>query len=139
MEERINDKIIEIEKYFEELNEATPMTIEEYIQNTTKKRACERLTEIIIEAVEDIAFLLAKEKQIPVSEEDKIFLVLAKNNIISKELALKLKDAKGMRNIIAHEYGRVDDEIVFTTVTEELESDTQEFIKEVNKTLDKAR
>ena len=38
-----------------------------------------------------------------------------------------------MRNILAHEYGEVDDEIVFNAVTEELEKDAIEFIKNIKK------
>ena len=36
-----------------------------------------------------------------------------------------------MRNIIAHEYGKIDDKIVFEAITEELERDVKEFIKKV--------
>jgi uncharacterized protein YutE (UPF0331/DUF86 family) len=49
--------------------------------------------------------------------------------IISKELSIKLKNAKGMRNIVAHKYGTVDDRIVFEAITEELLKDANEFIK----------
>lgn len=40
-----------------------------------------------------------------------------------------------MRNIIAHEYGTVNDEIVFHAITEEIERDTIEFIEVVKKKL----
>jgi len=40
-----------------------------------------------------------------------------KNKIISAELAQKLKDAKGMRNIISHQYGTINDEIIFEAIT----------------------
>jgi uncharacterized protein YutE (UPF0331/DUF86 family) len=35
---------------------------------------------------------------------------------IDKRLSSKLKEAKGMRNIIAHEYGNIDDKIVFKSM-----------------------
>jgi len=67
-------------------------------------------------------------------EEDKeTFDILAKGEIISNELAIKLKDAKGMRNILSHQYGNVDDEIVFESITEELDKDVREFIKLLGK------
>jgi len=55
------------------------------------------------------------------------------NKIISEELCSKLKDAKGMRNIIAHEYGKIDDEIVFEAVEEQLISEVNEFIENIKK------
>ena len=42
-------------------------------------------------------------------------------------LAKKLRDAKGMRNILAHQYGKVEDKIVFNA-TKEIEADVNEFI-----------
>ena len=50
-------------------------------------------------------------------------------------LAEKFKDAKGVRNLIAHKYGEVDDKIVFHSLTEELEKDVMEFMKEVEKSI----
>jgi len=38
-----------------------------------------------------------------------------------------------MRNIIAHEYGEIDDEIVFNAITEELIKDVGEFIKGIER------
>ena len=40
-----------------------------------------------------------------------------------------------MKNLIAHQYGRINDEIVFKAVTEDLEKDVEEFIKAVEKVL----
>ena len=40
-----------------------------------------------------------------------------------------------MRNIIAHEYGKIDDELVFHSITEELEKDILDLIKEIEKLL----
>ncbi|MCH7723429.1 MAG: aminotransferase class I/II-fold pyridoxal phosphate-dependent enzyme [Bacteroidetes bacterium] len=47
------------------------------------------------------------------------------------DLEEKLKEAKGMRNIIAHEYGKIDDVLVFEAVTEELIPDVKEFLNSV--------
>lgn len=37
-----------------------------------------------------------------------------------------------MRNIISHQYGKVDEEIIFETIREELDSDVRKFIKILN-------
>jgi uncharacterized protein YutE (UPF0331/DUF86 family) len=62
-----------------------------------------------------------------------VFDILKDNEIISKGLCEKLKDAKGMRNILSHQYGSVDDGVVFHALTEELEKDVEEFVKKIKK------
>lgn len=132
MDGRINDKIREIEKYIEELGSIKPPALEEYIYDFRAKAACERYAEKIIEAVIDLAFLIVKDKKLTFPENDiQTFDILLQNKIIAPELCERLQDAKRMRNILAHEYGEVDDEIVFHAVSEELEKDTKDFIRAV--------
>lgn len=97
-----------------ELSGIGPGNFEEYREDYKTKAACERYFERIIEGVVDLAFLVIKEQNLKIPEDDKsAFDVLKNESIISEDLCNKLKDAKGMRNILAHEYGSVDDELVF--------------------------
>ena len=134
MEERIGDKINEIEKYIEELLAITPESFEEYEKDFKINAACERYFEKIIEAAVDLAFLFVRHKQYDSPSDDKaVFEILAKKEIIPQELAERLKEAKSMRNFIAHEYGKVDDSKVFQAIKEELEDDINKFIKSIEK------
>ena len=134
MSKRITEKIEEIETYLQELGEIIPATFEEYKTDFTKKAACERYFERIIEAIVDLAFIIIKEKKLKTPEEDKeTFDILSAEEIIIKKLAEKLKDAKGMRNILAHEYGKIDDELVFNSLAEELFDDIEEFLRNMKK------
>ncbi len=138
IKERINEKINEIEKFREELFKFVPreIEIEEYKQDLETKAICERYLEKIIEAVEDLAFLVVNYRGLKYPEYEKeIFDILSENKIISQSLAKKLKEAKGMRNIIAHQYGKIDDEIVFEAITEQLEKDVSEFLSMIEKVL----
>ncbi len=129
---RINDKIKEIQKYLSELNKIAPESFHNYKNDLKTKAACERYFEKIIESVTDLAFLIIKEKKYRVPEEDKeAFDIISNENIISKELSVRLKEAKGMRNIIAHQYGKVDDELIFHSITKELKSDVKRMIKSI--------
>jgi uncharacterized protein YutE (UPF0331/DUF86 family) len=128
---RITDKIDEIEKYLEELSKIMPQTLVEY-QELKTRAVCERYFEKIIEAVVDLAFLVIKFKSLKIPEDDKsTFNVLLEAGIIPGDLSEKLKEAKGMRNLLAHKYGYIDDEIVFESITEELEKYVSEFIKKI--------
>ncbi len=131
---RKKDKIQEIKKFLDELGSVLPSSFEEYEGDFKIRAICERYFEKIIEAVVDLSFIVIKEMGLRIPEEDKeAFDILAKEKIISEELSEKLKDAKGMRNIISHEYGKIDDEMIFESVTEELKKDISEFIKVIEK------
>jgi len=126
---RIEDKIDEIDKLLDELIEIMPNDFNEYNSDFKTKAACERYFEKIIEAAIDLAFLVIKDRRLQLPEEDKrVFDILSREKLISEDLAIKLKEAKGMRNIIAHKYGKIDDELVFNAITDELIDDMTEFI-----------
>ena len=102
-EDRITDKINEIEKFVIELEENIPLSLENYVINYRLKAICERYFEKIIEAVVDLAFLVIKKKELSIPEEDKhAFDILFKSDIISNNLNLNLQNAKSMRNFLAH-------------------------------------
>ena len=131
---RIADKTKEIGEFLEELKSIMPSGFEDYKSSIEKKAACERYVEKIIEAVTDLAFLIIKSKKLRLPEDDiDAFNILLENKIIDDDLSSKLKNAKGMKNIISHQYGRIDDEIVFEAITEELERDVRKFVEVVEK------
>jgi len=136
MKNRIKDKIIEIEKFLKELETSLPENFEEYKTNFKLRAIGERYFEKIIEGVVDLAFFIIKEKNLNLPEEDKqAFDILAKNKLLDLNLSTRLQNAKGMRNIIAHEYGRIDNELVFRSLVEELIPDVQEFLNQIKKIL----
>jgi uncharacterized protein YutE (UPF0331/DUF86 family) len=129
---RINDKIKELEEYLQELLEIIPENFEEYKDSFEKRAACERYFEKIIEAIVDLGFIFIKENNLnPPEDEEGIFKVLFNEEVISERLSEKLKDAKGMRNFIIHQYEKIDDEIVFNVIKEELIKDIEEFINKI--------
>ena len=128
---RINDKIVEIEKYIEEFSALIPSSFNEYKDNMVKA-ACERYVEKIVESLTDLAFLVIKYKRLKLPEDDiHAFKILFDDGVIEENLFSNLKLAKGMRNIIAHQYGDIDDKIVFDSLGKLIE-DSEEFIKKVN-------
>lgn len=127
---RIKDKINGVHAYLEELSRIVPSEPGEYKSNNLVKAACERYFEKVIEAITDIAFMVVVKRKLRIPEDDiDAFKILLENKIIDEELYKKLKQAKGMRNILAHQYGTINDEIVFEAITEDLEKDAREFIE----------
>ena len=126
---RITEKTEDINIFLEELKSIIPSSLEEYKSSLEKKAACERYAEKIVEALTDLAFLTIKSKKLKIPEDDiDAFNILLENKIIDSSLAARLKNAKGMRNVISHQYGNIDDAVVFKAITQELEIDAKKFI-----------
>ena len=120
--------------YLEELQSILPQSLKEYQESLEKKAACERYVEKIMEAATDVAFLTIKQKKLRIPEDDAdAFTILQEENIIDDALAKSLKEAKGMKNILAHQYAKVDDTIIFEAITAELPRDIKKFIKRLPK------
>lgn len=131
---RIKDKIKEINTYLAELESFMPESFAEYNNDLKLKAACERYFEKITQAIIDLAKLILKEKGYKMPEErEELLDVLEKERIITTELSINLKQAKGMRNILAHRYGNIDNEIVFNSITKEITRDAKRFVKEIKK------
>jgi uncharacterized protein YutE (UPF0331/DUF86 family) len=74
MEERINERINEIELYLEEIENWLPEDFEEYMQDSKVRRACERNFEVISEYVVDIALYLIRLKKFRIPNDDEVHL-----------------------------------------------------------------
>jgi uncharacterized protein YutE (UPF0331/DUF86 family) len=129
---RIEEKIVELEKYLEEFNLIEIPEFEEYIKDIKIKAISERYFEKIMEVIINLTLLLIRYKKLKQPEdEDHAFSILSKNKIISEDLSKRLKDAKDMRNIIIHNYLKVEDIIVYQAVTEEIIRDSDEFLEKI--------
>ena len=128
--ERILARLDEVDGYLSELRQIAPATFEQY-QQVEKRRACERLLQIAIEGVIDVCSLLVAGRRLGLpGEEDDLFEKLADAGLISTSLRDRLRRMKGFRNLLVHEYGRVDDRLVFEVVQSRL-GDFEDFRREV--------
>jgi len=123
-------RIDELDGYLRELHEIMPASFEDY-KKIEKRRACERLLQISIECVIDICALIVSGLRLGLpSEEDDLFEKLEQAEIISSSTKGTLKKMKGFRNILVHEYGRIDDELVYEVLKNKLD-DFDVFKKEI--------
>ena len=120
--DKILEKLREMDTYLNELEKILPSEKKEYLQNLTKRRACEKTIELAIENVIDVISLIVSFNKLgPPQSEDSLIDLISKNNLLSSTLILKVKKMKGFRNILVHRYGDVDDKRVFKYLTEELD------------------
>ena len=64
------------------------------------------------------------------SEEDDLFERLAQAGVISPLMKETLRRMKAFRNILVHEYGRIDDQLVYETLQNKL-GDFEVFKQEI--------
>ncbi len=136
MNDILKEKISEIGGYLTEIEEKAPDNLENYLKSRDAQLICERLFEITIEAIIDLVFVFINEKKMNMPEDDESALdLLTEKNIISLNLAKKLREARRMRNIVAHKYGRIDSSLVFNAIREELPRDIREFLHCIRRAL----
>ncbi len=129
--DRVLAKIDALDGYLKELEQVVPGSFAEYLRNNEKRRACERLLQISTEAVLDICHLLVTGLRLGLpGEEDDVFEKLDQSKLLSSELIAKLRSIKGFRNILVHEYGGIDDSIVYKIATGHVD-DFKDFRREV--------
>lgn len=122
--ERILVKIDQLRGYLQELDEIKPSTFAEY-QRVETKRACERLLQLSVEVVIDICHVLVTELRLGLpAEEDDLFRKLTEARVLSVEMEGILRLMKGFRNILVHEYARIDDRLVYRALLDK----TRDFV-----------
>jgi len=134
--DRILAKLDELDGYGRELRQIVPQTFEEYLQKVEKRRATERLLQISVECILDVCHLFVSGLRLglPAQEDDLVGRMDAAG-LISPDLAGLLRRMRRFRNILVHEYGEVDDHIVFETARERL-ADLVRFRGEILKALE---
>ncbi|MCZ6549132.1 MAG: DUF86 domain-containing protein, partial [Deltaproteobacteria bacterium] len=68
--------------------------------------------------------------------EDDLFEKLAAAGVFSPEMRETVRKIKGFRNILVHEYARIDDLLVYEAATQKL-SDFEAFKREMIQALDR--
>ncbi len=96
-------------------------SLQAYAQNTRLKKAVERALHVAVEACLDIAWhLIAKEGfRYPQDHQD-TFRVLAEEQIIAQDLLPPLLDMARFRNLIVHDYAKIDDTRVYGILVKRL-------------------
>jgi len=120
--ERILAKLDDLDGYLGELRQVVPETYARYMESVEKRRACERLLQMSIDCVIDVCALTVSGLRLGLpAEEDDLIEKLEQAGLLSSGTAKMLKTMKGFRNILVHEYGRIDNPIVFTMAATRLQ------------------
>jgi len=106
-------KLTELDEYLKQMGEFSSVTLEEYLRDWKVQRIVERTLQMMIETCADIANHIISDRgyRTPDNYGD-TFRVLHENGVFKSDLfEIMLKMAR-FRNIVVHQYDKVDEAIV---------------------------
>lgn len=134
---KIISKLNRLDEYLGYLKDIQKVNRKSFVSDYHFFGLAERYLQLSIEAVLDIGKLLIIFKNTRRPEDNQeIFLVLGKNKIISNKLAGELRGIAGFRNILVHDYEKIDREIVYQKLHDNFK-DFNNFKREILKFLRK--
>ncbi|MEX0934971.1 MAG: DUF86 domain-containing protein [Candidatus Paceibacterota bacterium] len=108
--EFIQTRIENLDQYLSELEEFLEHhTDTEIKESTTFQRVLERVVQLVVDEALTINSHIVKYEELHTPDDYfSTFLILAKNEVISHDLAERIAPSVGMRNRLVHEYETVD-------------------------------
>lgn len=124
----IENKISDARKYLKILERYKKYSKEEILNDIDVKGALERYLYLATQSVIDLAEAIIAYKKFrkPTTLSD-TFYILNEENIITTDLMEKMIKMTGFRNTIAHDYAKLNYDIVYNTLHNNLK-DIQEFL-----------
>lgn len=132
---KIVAKLEKLEEYLKYLTAIQKVNRHSFLTEFYYYGAAERYFQVAIEAMIDIGKLLIIEKKLPKPDDNQeIFDILYQHQIISLQLNNRLRGIVGFRNLLVHEYQKVNREIVYEKLQKNL-NDFKNFHQAVNRYL----
>lgn len=108
---------------------------ESFLKDPFLTASAERYLQVAIQAILDICNHIAADLGLEApSEYRQVPEILAERKLLPTKLAKKISSMIGLRNILVHEYLKLDRRLVYKVLTEDL-GDFAKFIKAVGKFL----
>jgi uncharacterized protein YutE (UPF0331/DUF86 family) len=116
-------KIAELEEYLEQIREFSSITAEQYAGDWKIQRIVERTLQMMIELCVDIANHIISDRRlrVPVTYAD-TFKVLSEAGLIDQNLYNTMEKMAKFRNIVVHNYDRIDQSIVVMILRKNLDN-----------------
>lgn len=131
--QKIFEKIYQLDEYISNLRQLKKEIRSEkkFLSDFRHYGLVERYLQLCCQSIIDISHLIIIEEGIekPESQKD-IFSAIREKKIISQELFSNLKGVTGFRNILVHEYGKIDRKKVYHYLIKRLK-DIERFREEI--------
>lgn len=128
---KIYSKLESLKSYIAILNSVKNVSLDEIEKDDIKRGAVERYLQLAIESCIDIAELIISDQRLPAPSTSKETIeILGKEKIIDGEFAERFSKAASFRNILIHDYLKIDYKELLRNLKENLK-DFDRFIKEI--------
>jgi len=109
----VYQKLQTIKECTEELEDFLNQTSDkEFLSDRGKLRIAERLVQLIADGMIDINQHFIRELKLDISEDlQGTFMIMGENGILPKEFTEKIAPVTGVRNILVHQYEKLDKEM----------------------------
>ncbi|HLC88640.1 MAG TPA: DUF86 domain-containing protein [Candidatus Nanoarchaeia archaeon] len=110
--------VTDLQRYLHDLEEILPEE-DEFLNNKSHQYSVSMLMMNIINVCVDLGAEVVSLKQLGYPETYRdIFQILEKEKIITASLSKKMKNLVGLRNLLAHEYGAINLELLYEQAKE---------------------
>jgi len=127
----VENKISTVKKYLKILENYKRYSLKKIVKDISIRGAVERYLYLAVQATIDLAEAVISLKNFrkPATMGEN-FVILQEEKIIDHKLTEQLVKMVGFRNIIAHDYGEIDYDIVYDILHNRLR-DIEKFIKKI--------
>lgn len=117
----IGRKIAQIDDYLNQIQEFSTLSLRSYKKDWKTQRIIERTLQILIEVCIDLANHIISDQgmRVPVGYAD-TFQVLMENGVIRKKLFETMEKMAKFRNVVVHQYEKIDPVIVVSILHKNL-------------------
>lgn len=120
--ELILRRLVNLEAYLEQLTPYRDLELDAYRQDWKTQRIVERTLHLAIEICMDVADHIVADRRLRVPETGaESFEILADADLLPKDLGRALALMVGFRNILVHDYTKLDPRIVIRVLRTDLE------------------
>jgi uncharacterized protein YutE (UPF0331/DUF86 family) len=118
----IRRKLAELAEYVSQVSEYRDLTVERYLADWRTQRIVERTLQMAIEVCLDVASHIVADRRLRApSTYAETFEILVQAGLLSPDLGRVMVEMTGFRNVIIHEYTRIDAEVVIRVLRKHLE------------------
>ncbi len=117
----VQNKINKIEGYIKEVEPILKFSANEILSDYTKLRTLERDFQLIVDTVIDInTHIISSENLRAPEDATETFHILGEAKILPVEFVEKFSPVAGMRNIVVHDYEKVDVEKMINDIKKDI-------------------
>jgi len=136
--EFIYKKLETATEYIKELSDFLEQnTDDEIFSDTGRLHIAERLVQLIVDGMIDVNQHFIRELNLEIPDDlQSSFLTIGENGILPKEFAFKIAPVTGVRNILVHQYEKLDKEMFIHNIRKNF-SDFEHYVEFIIKFLKK--